>query len=235
MERSFPKEMTTLPLWLIYKLVDRGDGKFAKPPVSPLSGEICSKTDEGMYTDFDRALIGVEQHNADGVGFVFLHGFVAIDLDDCFTESGELNEMSQDIFDHFAGTYSEFSPSGNGIHIFCQGEKPNDRTRATGIEVYTGHNFVTVTGDKVPESGSKVLNMQKELDWLFDKYLPENVLVKPEVIMVDHGEKSSAEWLDVGLTHDNKLARLFNDVSHDKDESSHDMSLMCKLAYGSLS
>lgn len=224
--------MTSVPLWLIYKLIDRGNGKFAKPPISPFSGEICSKTDEGMYTDFDRALAGVEQHNADGVGFVFLHGFVAIDLDNCFEADGSLTPMASDIVDHFIGTFMEYSPSGNGIHIFCKGEKPNERTRIDGLEVYTGHNFVTVTGDHIEESGDKVLNCQEALNWLFDKYLPVTETVsKPEVIYVDHGGKSVQEWLEVGLTHDDKFHRLYTDTTHMDDESGHDLALFCKLVY----
>lgn len=224
--------MTDVPLWLIYKLIDRGDGKFSKPPVSPFTGEICSKTDEGMYTDFNRALAGVEQHDADGVGFVFLHGFIAIDLDDCFKEDGTLNEMAADIVDHFEGTYMEFSPSGNGLHIFCKGVKPNDRTRVKGIEVYTGYNFVTVTGDHVKQSGTKVLNCQESLDWLFEKYLPSSdTAVKPEVVYIDHGGKSIQEWLETGLTHDDKFHRLYTDTEHLDDESGHDLALLCKLAY----
>lgn len=232
MTRTFPKEMTEVPLWLIYKLIDKGNGKFSKPPISPFTGEICSKTDEGMYTDFNRALLGVEQHNADGVGFVFLHGFVAIDLDDCFQEDGTLTEMASDIVDHFMSTYIEYSPSGNGLHIFCQGTKPNKRTRIAGLEVYSGHNFVTVTGDKVPQSGDKVLNMQSELDWLFETYLPETeTLAKAEVVEVTHGNRSAQEWLEIGLTHDDKLYRLYNDTDHADDESAHDLALLCKLVY----
>lgn len=231
MTRTFPKEMTEVPLWLLYRLVDKGNGKFSKPPISPFTGEICSKTDEGMYTDFQRALLGVEQHDADGLGFVFLHGFVAIDLDDCFTDDGSLTEMASDIVDHFIATYMEYSPSGNGLHIFCQGEKPNNRTRTQGLEVYTGHNFVTVTGDHVEQSGTKVLNMQKELEWLFDKYLPNQEAPKAELVEVTHGDKSVQEWLEIGLTHDDKLYRLYNDTDHADDESSHDLALLCKLVY----
>lgn len=231
---TFPKEMCDVPLWLIYRLVDRGDGKFAKPPVSPITGEVCSKTDEGKYTDFNRALLGVEQHDADGVGFVFLHGFMAIDLDNCFKEDGTLTEQAADIFDHFSATYAEFSPSGNGIHIFCQGEKPNDRTRVPGIEVYTGHNFVTVTGHKIPEAGDSVLNMQSEIEWLFEKYLPTQdapKVMKAELVEIEHGDKTPVQWLELGLQNDEKLKKLYYDTDHVDDESGHDLALMCKLAF----
>lgn len=231
---TFPKEMCDVPSWLIYKLVDRGDGKFAKPPVSPITGEVCSKTDEGKYTDFNRALLGVEQHDADGVGFVFLHGFIAIDLDNCFKEDGTLTELAADVFDHFSATYAEFSPSGNGIHIFCQGTKPNDRTRVPGIEVYSGHNFVTVTGHKIPEAGDSVLNMQKELEWLFDNYLPVQntpTIGNTELIEIEHGDKTPTEWLELGLENDEKLNKLYYDTDHIDDESGHDLALLCKLTF----
>lgn len=232
-ERCFPAEMTNLPLWLIYKLVDRGNGKFGKPPMNPRTGIICDKTDEGMYTDFDRAILGVEQHDADGVGFIFTHGFVAIDLDNCFDEDGNMTSMAADIFDHFRATYSELSPSGEGLHIFCQGTKPNDRTRTEGLEVYSGKNFVTVTGNHLPQSGEKVLNMQKELDWLFETYLPtaETPVISKTDVAFDHGDKEPSEWLEIGLTRDEKLNRLYTDTDHMDDESGHDLALMCKLAF----
>lgn len=232
---NIPSEMTEVPMWLIFKLEDRGDGKFSKPPRSPYSGYKCDKTDSSHYVKFERALVGVEMYDADGVGFIFDKGFVAIDLDDCFDEkTGLLNDKATRIFERFKATYIEYSPSGKGLHIFCQGEKPNNRTRVDGIEVYSGKNFVTVTGDRVEGTGEKALHMQDALDWLFDEYLPEENLPSLEEIrpvLVDHGNKTTTEWLELGLRNDSEFRDLYNDTNHEGDESSADMRLMCRLAY----
>lgn len=133
--RNIPMAMAGFKQWLCYQLVDRGGERMGKPPVSPKTGEVCSKNDEGNFTDLEEALIGCETYDLDGVGFVFLNGFLAIDLDDCFDDDGALTDVAQDIFDHFKGTYVEYSPSGNGLHIFVRGEKPNNRTKDSSIGV----------------------------------------------------------------------------------------------------
>lgn len=231
--RNIPMAMAGFKQWLCYQLVDRGGERMGKPPVSPKTGEVCSKNDESNFTDLEEALIGCETYDLDGVGFVFLNGFLAIDLDDCFDDDGVLTDVAQDIFDHFKGTYVEYSPSGNGLHIFVRGEKPNNRTKdsSIGVEVYNGYNFVTVTGDHIDGTANDVVELQEEIDWLFDTYLPDTTVIQHKDIIVDHGERTPDEWFQLGMSRDNKLAEAYNNVDHSGDESSLDMSLLMKLAY----
>lgn len=233
MVKSIPMALAEFSQWLCYKLVDKGGARKGKPPVSPKTGVICAKNDESQFTTLNRALEGCETYDLDGVGFVFANGFVAIDLDDCFCSDGTLTDVAQDIYDHFSDSYVEYSPSGNGLHIFVRGEKPNDRTKdsALGIEVYSGYNFVTVTGDHIEGTGHDVIDMQDELDWLFDTYLPDTKMLQKTDVIVDHGGKTPQEWLDLALAKDARLNALYNNVDHSGDESSMDMSLLMKLAY----
>lgn len=232
--QNIPESMTGAKQWLCFTLRDDGRDRLSKPPVSPKTGSIVDKTDESHWVKFHRAYGAYESNdNIDGVGFIFDNGFMAIDLDDCFDDNGSLLPVAQDILDHFAGAYVEYSPSGNGLHIFVRGVKPNNRTKANGIEVYTGKNFVTVTGDMTAESGFECLLMQDEIDWMFETYLPEQNSKKVDytAIAADHGDNTPEEWLNIGLEKDAKLALLYNDKEHDGDESSQDMALLCKLAY----
>lgn len=63
-----------------------------------------------------------------GVGFVFApeDPYVGIDLDKCIHD-GVIEQWAIDIINRF-GTYTEYSPSGTGIHILIRGEKPGGRT-----------------------------------------------------------------------------------------------------------
>ena len=230
---TIPPALATAAQWLGYKLVDTGKGRLSKPPVSPRTGQVCAKNDEREFTTLKDALIGMERYDLDGVGFVFVNGFVAIDLDDCFAENGRMTEVAQDIYDHFTETYWEYSPSGNGLHGFMFGEKPNDRTKdaARKIEVYSGFNFVTVTGDHVEGTNENAIEMQDALDWLYETYLPPIIAANTEVPEVNHGEKTPAEWLALGLSKDEKLQTLYNRTDHSGDESSTDFALLSKLAY----
>lgn len=230
---SIPKALADTPNWLGFRLVDTGKGRLAKPPVSPRTGIVCAKNDETQFATLTEALVGMERFDLDGVGFVFTGGFVAIDLDDCFDEGGVLRGTAQDIFDHFSQTYWEYSPSGNGLHGFMQGVKPHERTKdsALGVEVYSGFNFVTVTGDRVDGTGEDAVPMQDALDWLYAEYLPPVVSPHAETLPCDHGEKTPAQWLTLALSKDTKLAALYNQTTHEGDESSTDFALLTKLAY----
>ncbi len=229
---SIPRALAQAANWLAYRLTDTGKGRLSKPPVSPTTGIVCAKNDETQFTTLTEALVGMERYDLDGVGFVFTSGFVAIDLDDCFGEDGVLKPVAQDIFDHFS-TYWEYSPSGNGLHGFMFGTKPNERTKdsALGIEVYSGFNFVTVTGDHVEGTPYDALPCQDALDWLYETYLPP--LTAPGTVTpVNHGGKTSEEWLALGLSKDTKLQTLYALTDHEGvDESSADFALMSKLAY----
>ena len=231
--KNIPQSLAAFQQWLCFKLVDRGGARKGKPPVSPATGEVCAKNDESNYTTLMDALTGCETYDLDGVGFVFTNGFMAIDLDDCFDDDGSLTDVAQDIYDHFTKTYIEYSPSGNGLHIFVRGVKPNDRTKdsSLGVEVYSGYNFVTVTGDHIEGTGYDVVELQSEIDWLFDKYLPDTTVLQKSEIIVDHGDKTPREWLNIGLSKDQKLSELYHCVEHNGDESGADMALIMKLAY----
>lgn len=222
--------------WVCFIFQDRGTGRLGKLPVSPRTKRVIDKTDEAQWATFARAYGAYEVgDNVEGIGFVFDNGFIAIDLDDCFEENGTLTPSAQDVLDHFSGTYVEYSPSGEGLHLFVRGEKPNKRTKNTkaGIEVYDGKNFVTVTGDVTPDSGVEALEMQEELEWLFETYLPEQNVkgVDYTRILPDHGGKTVEEWLAIGLERDDKLNALYNSDDHTGDESSVDMALLSKLSF----
>lgn len=227
--------MKEIPQWLCFKFEDRPNGKTGKPPHSPRTGIKCRKNDESQFATYNEALVGAERYDLDGVGFVFMGGLVAIDLDDCFDEDGTLTAVAQDVYDHFADTYCEYSPSGTGLHFFMYGEKPNKRTRDDniGIEVYDGYNFVTVTEDHVDGCGTDAKPMQDELDWMFDKYLPKVVTNVDTSRPADHGGKTTDEWLQTGLDNDAVFAELWNTDTRDKGvgDSDHDFALLGKLAY----
>jgi len=230
---NIPHALAITPNWLCWRAVDTGKGRLSKPPVSPKTGIVCAKNDITNFTTLEEALVGMERYDLAGVGFVFTDGFLAIDLDDCFDEAGVMSPVAQDIYDHLSDTYWEYSPSGNGLHGFMRAVKPNDRTKDTalGIEVYSGSNFVTVTGDILDSNNFDAENMQDEIDWLFETYLPPIVSANAEHRPIEHGDRTPEEWLAFALTRDEKMISTYNKTDHTGDESSSDFALMSKLAY----
>ncbi len=109
-----------------------------------------------------------------GVGYVMTgqHDVVGIDLDRCVADN-TIAPWAQDVIDRLA-SYTELSPSGNGLRILIKGEIPNDWTNhEVGIEVYGGHEprFLTVTGQRLKVSPLEVLRPeQATLLALSDRY-----------------------------------------------------------------
>jgi len=87
-----------------------------------------------------------------GIGFTFSEDgpFTGIDFDDCINEDGKITRWVSEIVQK-AGSYTEISPSGNGLHIIGKGKIPNDfknpiTPEDKNIEIYDHDRFFTVTG-----------------------------------------------------------------------------------------
>jgi hypothetical protein len=90
-----------------------------------------------------------------GLGYVMTtpHGVVGVDLDNCVADN-TIAPWAQEVIDRL-DSYTELSPSGNGLRILVDGTIPNDWTNhEVGIEVYGGHEprFLTVTGQRLKVS-----------------------------------------------------------------------------------
>lgn len=128
-------------------------GKYDKIPrraANPEYGISTAKPDQ--WYSFDAALAAFERSPAmlAGVGYCMTgpHGVVGIDLDHCFDKAGKIEPWAMAVVDE-VDSYTERSPSGNGLRILAFGEIAIDWTNHDqGIEVYGGHEprFLTVTG-----------------------------------------------------------------------------------------
>lgn len=234
-----PREMKNTPQWLCYKRVDKGNGKFGKPPVSPKTGYPCAKNDPSKFVDFDTAVAAVKRLGLDGIGFVLADGWVAIDLDGCITD-GVMNDLATEVCALFDGTFIERSPSGTGIHVFVRGEKTTTRSRDVklGIECYEGYNFMTVTGDSIdPPAFDEAydLDRQDDLDAFCDRYLPEEKgttqSLMTAVVETVEDSRTPQEWLERGLAADGVFRSLWEGERPNGDESGDDFALVGKLAY----
>jgi len=145
---TFPHELTALRQWLVWRYEPNGDRKPRKVPYyvsgSRRQGKQGSDDDRAALTDYATASASLAGY--DGLGFAFLpgDGLVGIDLDG-ITESADRAERAQRIIDA-CRSYTEHSPSGNGVHIICRGETETFKSNLLGIEVFSGRQFFTMTG-----------------------------------------------------------------------------------------
>lgn len=141
--QKIPAEMRTYRQWVCWRFEDRDASKPTKVPYSPESGRMASVNDASTWTSFEQAVAAAPQY--DGIGFVLTKNdpYTFVDLDD--TEGNKANFDRQVKIHQEFDSYSERSPSGNGLHIIVKGHIPNGRRRAA-VELYSDQRYMTMTG-----------------------------------------------------------------------------------------
>ncbi len=116
----------------------------------PKTGRFAKSTDPSTWGTFDQAWAYYQSHKdgVDGVGFMFAKDdpFIGIDLDHCRNaETGEIQPWALEIVETM-NSFTEISPSGQGLHIFVKGELSGDGINTKDVEMYDSKRYFTVTG-----------------------------------------------------------------------------------------
>jgi len=76
---------------------------------------------------------------------------MCIDLDHCVVD-GEVNQAALDFIESLPETYIEFSPSGQGLHIWGFGDVAKGSRKVVNglhIEIYSNGRYMTVTNQSL--------------------------------------------------------------------------------------
>lgn len=151
MPEGIPLALKTRPQWVGWKYAWDGK-KWTKHPYNPRTGRKASSTDLMTWTPFADVLATYKAGGYDGAGFVFCSGdpYCGVDLDKCVdSETGEIEPWAAEIVETL-DSYTEFSPSGTGLHIIVKGEIPSNSKKGR-IEMYSTKRFFTMTGHSLSE------------------------------------------------------------------------------------
>lgn len=178
---NIPPTMKTQTQWICWESEER-DGEETKLPRAPWVGHMgnVSATDWVNWATFETAAEWAHRHPKLGLGYVFCCAgpYCGVDLDHCITEAnGEkrLKPSAVDILDRL-GSYAEYSPSGEGLHIIVRASLDDAlKNESQGVEVYDRNRFFTFTGDWLgQEKSSTFANpRQDEIDGLVEQYMTE--------------------------------------------------------------
>lgn len=150
--------------WIVWRYEDRQSPKPTKVPYSPFpdangNPKLADTSNWATWGTFEQAVNAV-QFGFDGIGFVFTKNdpFAGIDLDDAYElkEDGSFKNSNPDearerqvkVYQEF-NSYSEYSPSGKGMHIIIKGALAGQGRRRASIELYDSGRFFTMTGNVV--------------------------------------------------------------------------------------
>ena len=132
-----------------------------KVPVDQDGFPISDVNYDPTSTSLDKAVKAIERKVADGVGYPIVNsGHCVLDLDHC-VDDGIIDSWAMEIIRQ-CDSYTEFSPSGTGLHILMSGSPScGDRRQvamgAGHMDVFATKGYVTLTGRPVPGYGKKSL------------------------------------------------------------------------------
>jgi len=139
---AIPQALKALSRWVAWRREER-DGKPTKVPYNVLTGNKASVTDPDDWATFEQAIAAFEAGGYDGIGFVLTADdpFAGVDLDHCLDpNTGVLEPWASSIVDQLH-SYTERSPSGEGLRIFVIGKLPPGRRRKGPIEFYDSQRY----------------------------------------------------------------------------------------------
>lgn len=240
------KSCTNFINWILVEREKEGKKGLVKIPVNE-SGRPISVTNAKNYMDLDTAKERAEQKNF-GLGFAITpsSGLVGIDIDHCRDAEGNLSELAKNIADR-CNSYTEYSPSGNGIHIWIEDSDIEEikkcRKANIGLEIYTNKRYFTVTGDHMEGTPLTVETRKGLAKELVETYIEkDSVSKKPAKHSKSHPVTDSVSTLSdeeiIKLIRKSQQGTPFRELfdlgdtwRYGGDNSAADMALMDILPF----
>ena len=219
---NIPDEFKKYEQWVLWKK-EEVNGKLTKVPYSK-NGNHASVLNPYSWCSFETVLSLADKY--DGIGFVLTRDdpFIFIDMDAC--DDAEIKKTQLEIWGQFQDTYSELSPSGNGLHILGKG-RVNKGVKKNYIEIYSSHRFMTMTGNVF--NNKPLANLQARVDRIYSQIAPlesvTNYVLQDEPIRTTDEEVLENVWK---MKDGDKFRDLYaGDWNlHFKSQSEADLSLM---------
>lgn len=188
-------ELQSQKQWICWEARERG-GKTTKVPVYPNTRKDISIKNQNNWLTFEDAVASCERYNLSGIGFVFTSDdpYLGIDIDKCVEEQGDFSPLALRIIQQ-ANSYTEFSPSGRGVHIICKGILPKGRNKNEnhGLEMYDQNRYFTFTGSVVSEYVQVNDRTGIVID-LYNKYLATEQKIQERREILGHRVGEIVQW-----------------------------------------
>lgn len=171
---NIPHELTTQKRWVVWRYAWRSD-KWTKPPYQARNPKAKAMSNNPeTWATFNHAVTAYKEHaDLDGIGYALAADgeFVGIDLDHMIDPSdGTLTPAAARTVQQL-NTYTEISPSGEGLRLIACGSLNGLTGRKSGdFEVYDSGRYVTITGCILGDT-RPIRNAQPELEAWHAEYI----------------------------------------------------------------
>ncbi len=228
---KIPDRLRKRRQWVVWREEAR-QGRRTKVPYTP-SGRHARSNDPRTWSSFEQAVSAQRRDGYDGVGFVFAadDGLTGIDFDHC-ADDGQLAPWAREIVEAI-DSYTEWSPSGEGLHVILRGRLPPGGRRRGSVELYDELRYFTMTGQVLP--GYETVEARQEaLERLHRRIFSRKRRRRPERPRRrgDGLDEASILRRAMGAANGDTFARLFaGDSSGYDSQSEADFALCMLLAF----
>ena len=132
-----PSEIKKFDQWVVWRYEWKASkGKYDKPPLC-VNGGYAKSTDPKTWCSFDKAIDAYRTGQYDGIGFCPVGtGFTFFDIDHCVIEDRIKFDIIDEILKLDIRSYTELSPSGEGLRSIVRAKKNTSKCRKGRFEVY---------------------------------------------------------------------------------------------------
>jgi hypothetical protein len=236
---AIPAELQSRPRWMLWRFEPDDQGTLKKPPYQVAAPQRrASSTNSETWGTFAAAVAAVAQGHADGIGFALGDGFCGFDIDHCLNpETGVLDEDAQGYI-ALLNSYTEVSPSGDGIHVVMFGTKPPDctacKTEDKRFELYDHGRYFTVTGRHRVGTPTTLHERTREIAIVAAQLFPAAAPADPLPFSTSRHDDATVLDRARRATDGEKFCRLFDagsTVEYGGDDSAADLALCGLLAF----
>lgn len=149
-----------------------------KQPYNPLTGYGAKADDPTTWGTYEQAMkaTNAQKDRYIGVGREFIkgQGITGVDLDHCIDEQGNLTGWARYVV-NLLDSYTEYSPSGRGLHIWVYGALPNNLNPAIkedgdmATEAYDSKRYFTITSKHFEGTPVTIEHRQEQLTELYEQ------------------------------------------------------------------
>lgn len=177
---SIPEELRRTGQFCLWKY-ETVDGRQTKVPYNPKKTQYKAATNRPeTFSTFSEAVAAAQKTDCDGIGIRVTGDFIGIDIDHIENDTdkeGNLTGTPREIVDSLSA-YTELSPSGKGLRIFCKAaglkfDKSKYYIKKGNLEIYVPgytNRFLTVTGNTILDE-PLLIDCTDALQAVLDKYM----------------------------------------------------------------
>lgn len=243
---GIPEELQERKQWVLwrYEWLDK-EKKWSKVPMQTNNKKAIS-TDPRTWSTFDSVMSTYQKGNHDGIGYVFSANdpYCGIDYDKIFNDAGQIQNDLVNLVLNTLDSYTEYSPSGKGLHTIIKARKTGKINKVEPFECYDQERYFTFTGELWPGSGTDTIEERQEtLEWFESELLKlkESRKQKPGPKPGNHrptpsGERPKLTDDEIILKATNqkdgfKFLDLYEGRNLSADESANELALCNYLAF----